>query len=242
MYRIAKFANTLREADHMDAVGRTIIDSFTELGFEQICLSTNKASAAELAENPDVKNFTDDCLRDYICGGMSNIDFNIRKGLTVRKPFWFTVKPDSKNKDDDRFADFLHSYGISAGFFLISLPLNGFFSGGGCMLSADKRMVHNKQNLTLATALANISFMKLDMFVSNTPWPTERAPYLDKLNQLQLDLLQWASEGKSNADLAVILGVKRTTVDYHFRVIFKKMGVFTKMQAIALFSRDASFL
>lgn len=240
MHRLATFTHRLREADGIETASRVIIDSLTALGFEQMCLSTNKASGAELAEHPDVKNFTDECIREYISGRMSDIDFNIRRGLIMREPFWFTVKPDGKNKDDDRFADFLLSYKVSRGFFLLCPPVNGTFSGGGCMLSSDVKMTHDRENFTLAAALANISFMKLDMLGSSPKRQVKRAPYLDQLSQLQIGLLRWASEGKSNADLAVILDISRTAVDYHFRVIFKKMGVFTKMQAIALFSRDAA--
>lgn len=239
MHRLAKFTNAIREAVDIHATGRAIISSFTELGFEQMCLSTNKASVAELTEQPDVRNLPDACIREYSSEGLRNIDFILARGMSLREPFWFTVKSGKNNKKDKRFADFLLSHGIAAGFFLLTPPLNGLFTGGGCMMKTDKKMAHNKENLILASALANISFMKFDIFASDTTQSIERAPYLDQLSQLQVDLLQWASEGKSNADLAVILGVTRTAVDYHFRVIFKRMGVFTKMQAIALFSRDA---
>lgn len=57
----------------------------------------------------------------------------------------------------------------------------------------------------------------------------ERAP----LTQRQLECLRWISEGKSSTDIGAILGISGRTVDYHVAEICSRLGVRTRMQAVA---------
>lgn len=61
------------------------------------------------------------------------------------------------------------------------------------------------------------------------PSPTARGP----LSGTQLAYLRWAAEGKSSADIAIITGATRRTVDYHFAEILRKLGVASRTQAVA---------
>lgn len=53
------------------------------------------------------------------------------------------------------------------------------------------------------------------------------------LSGTQLNFLRWAAEGKSSADIAAISGATRRTVDYHFAEILRKLGVASRVQAVA---------
>jgi LuxR family quorum-sensing system transcriptional regulator CciR len=59
-------------------------------------------------------------------------------------------------------------------------------------------------------------------------------PTLGKLPVLsarESEVLTWAARGKSNADIAEILGISAHTVDAHLRRIYLKLGVFDRMSA-----------
>lgn len=59
---------------------------------------------------------------------------------------------------------------------------------------------------------------------------------LASLSPQQMEILRWAAAGKSNADIAAILGVSRRAVDYHMSQILLKLGVGSRAQAAAIYA------
>lgn len=59
-------------------------------------------------------------------------------------------------------------------------------------------------------------------------------PRLDLLSAEQREILRWVAQGKSNADIAQILGHSKRAVDYHIAQILRKLGVASRTQAAAL--------
>jgi DNA-binding CsgD family transcriptional regulator len=59
----------------------------------------------------------------------------------------------------------------------------------------------------------------------------------DRLRSLGLtpretEVLHWLAEGKSNSDIAMILGTSRRTVEKHFENLFAKLGVESRAAAL----------
>ncbi len=62
---------------------------------------------------------------------------------------------------------------------------------------------------------------------------------MPRLSERQREVLEWVGDGKTNQDIAVILGVKTATVEKHLRLAREKLGgVETTAQAVL----KASFL
>ncbi len=61
---------------------------------------------------------------------------------------------------------------------------------------------------------------------------------MPRLSQRQREVLEWIGDGKTNRDIAIILGVKTATVEKHLRLAREKLGVETTAQAVL----KASFL
>lgn len=53
------------------------------------------------------------------------------------------------------------------------------------------------------------------------------------LTRRQLECLAWISQGKSSTDIGEILAISGRTVDYHVTEICQRLGVRTRMQAVA---------
>lgn len=64
--------------------------------------------------------------------------------------------------------------------------------------------------------------------ILSLPHHTMRAPLTDR----QREVLEWVGEGKSNQDIATIIGVSVPTVEKHLRLARGKLGVETTAQAI----------
>ncbi|WDD98801.1 MULTISPECIES: helix-turn-helix transcriptional regulator [Thalassomonas] len=60
-----------------------------------------------------------------------------------------------------------------------------------------------------------------------------RGLWQPNLSARELEVLNWAKEGKSNWDISLILAISERTVKFHFSNIFKKLEVLNRSQAIA---------
>lgn len=107
------------------------------------------------------------------------------------------------------------------------IPVYGPYKIEGCMcFGFDKKI----QDLTPETrdaleTLATSSHVKI---VST---------FRDNINKVELSkretqVLRWLALGKSQSDIATILGIKSTTVDSYTRRIYAKLGVNTKIAAV----------
>ena len=59
------------------------------------------------------------------------------------------------------------------------------------------------------------------------------------LTQREMDVLQWVACGKTNRDVAEILGMSPRSVNKHLEHIYEKLGVETRTAAVAQFARLA---
>ena len=59
------------------------------------------------------------------------------------------------------------------------------------------------------------------------------------LTHREMDVLEWVARGKTNRDVADILGMSPRTVNKHLEHIYEKLGVETRTAAVAQFARLA---
>jgi len=52
------------------------------------------------------------------------------------------------------------------------------------------------------------------------------------LTEKQIEVLKWASENKSYWEVGTIMGISERTVKFHFKNIFRKLGVASRGEAI----------
>ncbi len=67
--------------------------------------------------------------------------------------------------------------------------------------------------------------------------PAQPAAALPSLTPRETEVLSWLAKGKTNRDIADILGMSHRTVNKHLEHIFEKLGVETRAAAAALASR-----
>jgi len=73
-----------------------------------------------------------------------------------------------------------------------------------------------------------MEYVKLDLLRM-----TRAAPLvLSGLTPREIEVLKWSAEGKTAAEVAIILDVKLRTVNFHIGSAIRKMGVNNKMSAV----------
>ncbi|MBC3957385.1 helix-turn-helix transcriptional regulator [Pseudomonas sp. DOAB1067] len=58
-------------------------------------------------------------------------------------------------------------------------------------------------------------------------------PHPKELTQREIEVLQWSAEGKTAADIAIILSLKERTINFHVASAILKMGATNKTAAVA---------
>lgn len=73
-----------------------------------------------------------------------------------------------------------------------------------------------------------MEYMRLDLLQM-----TKAAPLVHSgLTLREIEVLKWSAEGKTAAEVAMILDVKIRTVNFHISSAIRKMGVNNKMSAV----------
>lgn len=52
------------------------------------------------------------------------------------------------------------------------------------------------------------------------------------LTNKEIEVLSWIMSGKTDGEIAVILGITKNTVDTHIRKIYKKYDVYNRVTAV----------
>ena len=60
------------------------------------------------------------------------------------------------------------------------------------------------------------------------------APDRAQLSPREIECLQWAAAGKSDADIATLVGIKPATAHFHVEQAKKRLGVKTRVEAVAV--------
>ncbi|CAI1853464.1 LuxR family transcriptional regulator [Serratia quinivorans] len=102
-----------------------------------------------------------------------------------------------------------------------------------CDYNIEERIIANQDKLQM---LLITTHDKLTAFYKEINSPT----YFDKMNNKGIfskrenEIIYWASMGKSYQEIALILGIKLTTIKYHIGNAVKKLGVTNAKHAIRL--------
>lgn len=118
---------------------------------------------------------------------------------------------------------------VTAGY-TISFPETSKNARGLIALAAEDGLSQEHVDATWAKhgktieAMNNLAHLK----IMSLPQQTDRM----KLSKRQREALEWVGNGKTNQDIASIMGVSPATVEKHLRIAREKLGVDTTAQAI----------
>ncbi|KQW29312.1 hypothetical protein ASE36_12780 [Rhizobium sp. Root274] len=132
-----------------------------------------------------------------------------------------------------RFHEFLQDLELRSG---LNMPLHASGSEwwGIVIASRVPRMI-SPDLVSQAFALSASVLLKRTLLLAAEAAPRiTDDPRLELLSAEQREILRWITQGKSNADISLILGHSKRAVDYHVAQILRKLGVATRTQAAAL--------
>lgn len=182
---------------------------------------------------PDVQ-FLTNCPRRWLDTYYENVCFSVDpvviKSMSQCTPIlWANIVNECHGKSNFTGLDVMmkaRDAGLHDG---ITIPWHGpnGHIGQLSLITQTARTEHQWFSSTLiASWLSNYIFQTL--ICSNWLPCTHSA----RLSARELEVCNWAAEGKQNGDIASILGITPRTISFHFERIIEKLGASSKNQAI----------
>jgi DNA-binding CsgD family transcriptional regulator len=144
--------------------------------------------------------------------------------------FWFNdIKSRFKLTEKQQQ---LYDAGVAYGWTdVFAVPIHGPGSMQGLVTMATRKVL----------ALSSSDCAVLEM-IARTVWECCRSsegfgmfdPDRVQLSPREIECLQWAAAGKSDADIAVLVGIKPATAHFHIERAKKRLGVKTRVEAVAV--------
>ena len=162
--------------------------------------------------------------RRYVTRGYARDDPTVRRLCTSAVPFeWSAVERPTAAAA--RVMDEAGDFGIRAGLTIPFVTLDG--EAGGISLSGERLEVDPADrvavNLITTYAVGQLLLM------NSRPASADAV----RLSPRERETLQWASEGKTDSEIAVVMGITAAGVDYHLRSIRAKLDTVNKAHTVA---------
>jgi DNA-binding CsgD family transcriptional regulator len=168
----------------------------------------------------------------YISNGFARLDPGAAAAATTTEPFFRSdlQARGQVSPAQNRVIEESRSFGIEDSFFAPQHHLDGTI--GAVVLTAREPVDKSDRGRTAAHFLA-VHYAQLVRRFMPAERPRSSCGDQIVLSRRQLECLKWVREGKSSSEIADILGVGRKTVDEYVGGSCLRLGVRTRVQAVA---------
>ncbi|MEN9063223.1 helix-turn-helix transcriptional regulator [Ponticoccus litoralis] len=230
--KLSKAVCGLSAAADMAELGTAMASAAQELGFVSFNITIDKRHAVELMEEPLLTTWSREDLLAYSRDDWAAKDPLLQSAVQRETPFLWSAE-GWRNSGHCEYSEYLALNGIAGG---ATVPLGGgpgklgamtFLAVSDDALTADSL---HATNVLALFALARVQVLREGITLqSRAPDP------LQSLSRRQVDILHWVAEGKTNREIAVIMGSTLSTINYHLEQIRQKLGVSNRTSAAALY-------
>ncbi|MGT4069949.1 UNVERIFIED_CONTAM: LuxR family transcriptional regulator [Aeromonas hydrophila] len=155
----------------------------------------------------------------------------VRKGMAQSTPIMWNALimecSDRKDVEGLEVMQLAQEFGLSDG---ITFPWHGAHGHVGLLSFITSKPRNEYQWLT---ALPFLSWLSAHIFEAVARAGFAEMPSHDALSLRELEVCQWAAEGKQVSDIAKILDITPRTVTFHLSRVAEKLGASSKSQAIS---------
>lgn len=227
---VASICGAQNKSQLVSALG----EGMAALGFQSFNLSCNKADVREFMTSPTLTSWTSEDLDAYHNEHWSARDPLLElSGQPGLRKLW---TPDDWARDADTraYAEYIDFTGIRSG---VTASVGGATDTVSAITALSFSDVIVDPDVPHAVAiLAQTALTRAAVLGVPSIGLPAMAQSLKELSGKQIEILKWASQGKSNRDIATIMGSSKRTIDYHMSEILRKLDVASRAQAIIIFS------
>lgn len=216
------------------ALFQALSDGIRLLGFDSFLFSLHKASKHDIMLDATFSTFPSDFIDHYARLHWIDVDPIIQQAMSMDQPFvWNSAESRYEEIRKQRFIDHIRSLHMCSGLVVLIAHKDGTRSGISAVSLICRTVA---RNIGLAVELmTRAAVAKSEMLGLCPSSVTDETANICLLSEAQREILKWMAEGKSNPDIATITGITERTIRYHVSEILRKLGVATRMQAVAIF-------
>lgn len=231
---LSQFVEDLSSVETMQQLRESVDSAIQWLGFSSFNISLDKRAVVEFMENPTLTTWADSDLKQYLRDSWVDRDPLLSQIYREDSAFLWHVE-DWRDHED--YYHYISSFGLCGG---ISIPLHRAPGRRGAMILMSK----SEKPLTLDTLmgakiLAHMVMARATNLSGKPSGSAAKRHRLGLLSQRQREILHWVAQGKTNREIAMIIGSTRRTIDYHMQEILSKLEVPSRTTAVvALLGAD----
>jgi len=231
--RLVDVTNAIYLANDRDSLFKALEEGAAAFGFNGFLLSCHKPTKQEMILNATLTNFSEAFLADYERFEWTEDDFILDAALETRQPLvWDTSQLRHGDIRKQNYLDFIHANELLSGVIVPLKHRTGSASAFTLCGATDK--ASETGMIEAANIMANAAMAKAEILGLHNEVSIDAAKATQALSTVQTEILNWIAEGKSNLDIATIVGLNERTIRYHVTEILRKLGVATRMQAAAI--------
>lgn len=207
-----------------------LVESFECFGFDQLAFSV--AFDPELEDThwgvALVSTYPIDWQRQYVDRKYARIDPVLQQVSGVASPFWWrdlsrNVKLTTQQQAFLRDGE---AAGIYNGF---AVPFRGpAVQRAGIALATSSRHLSQPVDIDVVVALSNHFYQVYKRLCGKRGCLVRTVSFSPR----EAEILVRAAHGRTDAEIAIVLGIQPTTINYHWRSIFHKLSAATRAQAV----------
>lgn len=237
MVDIGKVIEEIQRSASSAEAFRIFCKAVEQYGYDKVCftLMTDHPALGLQAFHGFATSYPDDWMSHYMAQDYYSFDPVVYRCFQSPAPFFWDDAVAAQSRDpakDDKtlltskkLMNEAGDAGLADGIGVPFVSMSGELSAVG--LSRDRPVTdRNYHELAEVALLGNAFHDKFLSFYANqaVPHVTDR----------ERDVLAWSAEGKTDAEIAIILGVSAATIRFHWNNIFKKMQVSSKVLATCM--------
>ncbi len=227
-----KAVEQIRSAKDKDELGNAISRALGDLGFQSFHFSCFKKDKDELVYDPTCCAWAGDFFEAYRREDWNAANPLLRRSILECNTFAWSAVDNPTDTDYQRYMGFLRDGGIQSGV-IVHVATGNTMSGISAeMATAQSFSLDIVKAVSIVTQAA---MMRAELLGLGKASAIEESIAGRLLTATQLEILKWAAEGKSNSDIATIMGMSKRGIDYHMGEILRKLGVATRIQAISTY-------
>lgn len=238
---IGTFIDALAGASDQDSLVTLFINEITDLGyggFDAFSVDPTTLGSPRRTGNWIVASYDFGTVKEYVDNGIGALCPLLAESGKSQLPFDYVafLRAQGESKTAQWQLGWIEQLDVSHAWWV---PLNtiGCLKGVTVYLRGDADA--NKDHFV---ATRHDIHMRAAYFFEalEASGPTLRAdaiPDIDPIDNLTVrerECLKWAAAGKTNSEIGQILGISENTIRFHFKNTFRRLGVHTRAQAVAV--------
>lgn len=225
--------NAIHMADDRRGLLLAVEAGCASFGFDSFVLFCHKPDKRAAVADATLTNASPSFLADYVRLGWWEADFLLDEVIAFnRSVTWSVADPGQWRPRQRRYLDFLLDNHMVQG---LAVPLSrrpGSFSGFAISCRGGETLHEGAMQVT--TIIGNTAMAKAELLGLCQEARPQETLALKTLSKIQHEILSWIVEGKSNVDIATIVGLNERAVRYHVTEILRKLGVVSRAQAATI--------